>query len=74
MMVMRQMWTFRDDHRPLPYAIIITTILEHYGVSTVGESKILLHARDNKIDVDLIHETRFLREPSNKIYKHQSDQ
>ncbi|KAF1891468.1 hypothetical protein Lal_00039598 [Lupinus albus] len=51
--VMRHMWSVRETNSPLPYAIIISKILEHFGVSTAGESKIILNVRDSKIDVDI---------------------
>ncbi|KAF1874306.1 hypothetical protein Lal_00013744 [Lupinus albus] len=44
--LMRHMWSVRETYSPLPYAIIISKILEHFGVLTVGESKITLNARD----------------------------
>ncbi|KAF1866289.1 hypothetical protein Lal_00024293 [Lupinus albus] len=70
LMIMRKMWTFRDVHRPLPYAMIITTMLEHFGVFAVVEYKIFLDARDNKIDVDVIHKMRFFRDSTDMIYLH----
>ncbi|KAF1891469.1 hypothetical protein Lal_00039599 [Lupinus albus] len=71
--VMNHMWSVRETNNPLPYAIIISNILEHFCVSTAGESKIILNARDNKIDVDVIHKMGFLRDLTDRIYKHQSD-
>ncbi|KAF1889007.1 hypothetical protein Lal_00042976 [Lupinus albus] len=50
--VMKHMWSVRETHSQLPYAIIISNILAHFGVSTNGESKITLNTHDSKIDVD----------------------
>ncbi|KAF1879723.1 hypothetical protein Lal_00039779 [Lupinus albus] len=36
---MQQMWNVRGSQSPLPYAIFITKILEHFGVSLDGETK-----------------------------------
>ncbi|KAF1866326.1 hypothetical protein Lal_00024332 [Lupinus albus] len=53
--VMNHMWSVRETNSPMPYAIIISNILGHFGVSTAGESKITLNARDRKTNVDVIH-------------------
>ncbi|KAF1891356.1 hypothetical protein Lal_00016988 [Lupinus albus] len=39
-MIMQQMWHVRGSQSPLPYAIFITEILEHFGVSLDGETNI----------------------------------
>ncbi|KAF1879715.1 hypothetical protein Lal_00039771 [Lupinus albus] len=39
-MIMQQMWNVRGSQSPLPYAIFITKILEHFGVSLDGETKL----------------------------------
>ncbi|KAF1881826.1 hypothetical protein Lal_00042535 [Lupinus albus] len=67
LMIMRQMWTFTNNHRPLPYAMLITAILEHFDMSSIGESKILLDAWDNKIDVDVIQKMGLFRDPIDMI-------
>ncbi|KAF1888179.1 hypothetical protein Lal_00008092 [Lupinus albus] len=58
--VMNHMWSVQETNNPLPYAIIISNILEHFGDSTAGESKITLNARDIKIDVDEIHKNGYI--------------
>ncbi|KAF1877055.1 hypothetical protein Lal_00033608 [Lupinus albus] len=40
-MIMQQMLHVRGSQSPLPYAIFITNILEHFGVPLEGETKIL---------------------------------
>ncbi|KAF1864747.1 hypothetical protein Lal_00039916 [Lupinus albus] len=70
--VMNHLWSARETNNPLPYSIIISIILENFGVSTVGESKITLNACDIKIDVDVIHIMGFFRDLTDKIYKHRS--
>ncbi|KAF1870667.1 hypothetical protein Lal_00026181 [Lupinus albus] len=60
--VMNHMWSMRETNSLLLYAIIISNILEHFGISMAGESKITLNARDNKIDVDVIHKMGFFRD------------
>ncbi|KAF1867992.1 hypothetical protein Lal_00042386 [Lupinus albus] len=57
--VMRHMWSVRETHNSLPYAIIISNILEHFGVSTASESKITLNTRESKIDEDMIMDELF---------------
>ncbi|KAF1884153.1 hypothetical protein Lal_00035218 [Lupinus albus] len=71
--VMNHMWYVRETNSPLPYAIIISNILKHFGVSTTGESKITLNARDSKTDVHVIHKMGFFRELTDRVYRHQSD-
>ncbi|KAF1894411.1 hypothetical protein Lal_00027108 [Lupinus albus] len=61
---MNHMWSVRETNSLLPYAIIISNILEHFGVSMAGESKITLNARGSKIDVDVIHKMGFLSRPT----------
>ncbi|KAF1881701.1 hypothetical protein Lal_00032172 [Lupinus albus] len=53
--------------------MIITSILELFGVSSAREYKTLLDARDRKIDVDVIHNMGFFQDPTNMIYKHCSE-
>ncbi|KAF1862605.1 hypothetical protein Lal_00014145 [Lupinus albus] len=71
--VMNHMWSVRETNSPLPYAIIISNILEHFGVSTAGESKITLNTHNSKIDVDVIHKIGFFRDLTDKVYKYRSD-
>ncbi|KAF1879728.1 hypothetical protein Lal_00039740 [Lupinus albus] len=52
-MIMQQMWHVCDSQSPLPYAIFITKILEHFGVSLVGETKVALTLCESKIDVEV---------------------
>ncbi|KAF1869409.1 hypothetical protein Lal_00045272 [Lupinus albus] len=54
-MIMRQMWIVRGTQSPLPYAIFITNILEHFSVSTAGETKVALNLRESNIDVEVVH-------------------
>ncbi|KAF1863191.1 hypothetical protein Lal_00042495 [Lupinus albus] len=70
---MNHMLSVRETNSLLPYAIIISNILEHFGVFTDGESKITLNARDSKIDMDVIHKMSFFRDLTDRIYKHRSD-
>ncbi|KAF1864876.1 hypothetical protein Lal_00031839 [Lupinus albus] len=73
-MIMRQMWTVRGSQSPLPYAIIITKILEHFGVSTDDETKVALNLRKNKIDVEVVHKMGFSIDPiDRRTYKHRTD-
>ncbi|KAF1862460.1 hypothetical protein Lal_00026994 [Lupinus albus] len=44
---------------PLPYAIFITKILEHFAVSLDGETKVALNLRESKIDVEVCHNMGF---------------
>ncbi|KAF1858963.1 hypothetical protein Lal_00000785 [Lupinus albus] len=75
-MIMRQMWNVRDTQSPLPYSIFITNFLQHFGVSTNGETKVPLNLRESKIDVDVIHKMGFSADPrdrSGRTYLHRSD-
>ncbi|KAF1888632.1 hypothetical protein Lal_00011406 [Lupinus albus] len=71
--IMNHMWSVRETISRLPYAIIISNILEQFGVSTASESKITLNARDSKIDVDVIHNMSFFQDLTDRVYKHRSD-
>ncbi|KAF1859067.1 hypothetical protein Lal_00000893 [Lupinus albus] len=46
------MWHVRGSQSLLPYAIFITKILEHFGVSLDGETKVALHLRESKHRID----------------------
>ncbi|KAF1866064.1 hypothetical protein Lal_00013501 [Lupinus albus] len=58
LMIMQQMWHVRSSQSPLPYDIFITNILEHFGVSLDGETKIALNLRESKIDVEVFWKSR----------------
>ncbi|KAF1891408.1 hypothetical protein Lal_00017041 [Lupinus albus] len=47
-MIMQQMWHVHGSQSPLPYAIFITKILEHFGLSLDGETKVALNLREFK--------------------------
>ncbi|KAF1863320.1 hypothetical protein Lal_00031320 [Lupinus albus] len=73
-MIMRQIWTVRGTQSPLPYAIFITNILDHFGVSTAGETKVPLNLRESKIDVEVVHKMGFSIDPrKSRTYKHRTD-
>ncbi|CAL0321277.1 unnamed protein product [Lupinus luteus] len=75
-MIMRQMWNVRGTQSPLPYAILITNFLQHFGVSTNGETKVPLNLRESKIDVEVVHKMGFSTDPrdrSGRTYRHRSD-
>ncbi|KAF1864658.1 hypothetical protein Lal_00031976 [Lupinus albus] len=72
-LLMNYMCVVRETNNPLPYAIIIPNILEHFGISTRGESKITLNVSDRKINVDVIHKMGFFQELTDRIYKHRSN-
>ncbi|CAL0307527.1 unnamed protein product [Lupinus luteus] len=61
---------------PLSYAILITNFLQHFGVSTNGETKVPLNLRESKIDVEFVHKMGFSTDPhdrSGRTYRHRSD-
>ncbi|KAF1872256.1 hypothetical protein Lal_00028162 [Lupinus albus] len=64
----------QGEHNPLPYAIIVTSILKHFGISNVGESMIELDVRDSKIDVDVIHKMGLFRDPIDLLFKYNNDE
>ncbi|KAF1870665.1 hypothetical protein Lal_00026165 [Lupinus albus] len=59
-MIMQQMWHVRDSQSLLPYAVFITKILEHFGVSLDGETKVALNLRESKVDIEVVHKMRFV--------------
>ncbi|KAF1883331.1 hypothetical protein Lal_00015124 [Lupinus albus] len=68
------MWNVRSSQSPLPYAIFITKILEHFGVSLDGETKVALNLREGKIYVEVVHKMGFSIDPIDRhTYKHQTD-
>ncbi|KAF1888563.1 hypothetical protein Lal_00011337 [Lupinus albus] len=72
--IMQQMWHVRGSQSLLPYAIFITKILEHFGVSLDGETKVALNLRESKVDVEVVHKIRFVIYPvTRRTYKHRTD-
>ncbi|KAF1863119.1 hypothetical protein Lal_00015600 [Lupinus albus] len=64
----------RGSQSPLPYAILITKILEHFGVSLDGESKVALNLRESKVDIEVVHKMGFVIDSVTRLtYKHRSD-
>ncbi|KAF1860410.1 hypothetical protein Lal_00037750 [Lupinus albus] len=73
-MIMNQMWHVRGSQSPLPYAIFITKILEHFGVPLEGETKVALNLRESKVDIEVVHNMRFVIHPvTRRTYKHRTD-
>ncbi|KAF1860195.1 hypothetical protein Lal_00040451 [Lupinus albus] len=72
--IMRQMWNVRSSQSPLPYAIFITKILKHFGVSTTSETKFALNLHESKIDVEVVHKMGFSTDPHDcRTYRHRTD-
>ncbi|KAF1866063.1 hypothetical protein Lal_00013500 [Lupinus albus] len=73
-MIMRQMWNVRGSQSSLPYAIFITKILEHFGVSLDGETKVALNLRESKIDIEVVHKVGFTLDlVTRRTYRHRTD-
>ncbi|KAF1858809.1 hypothetical protein Lal_00027059 [Lupinus albus] len=73
-MIMQQMWHVRGSQSLLPYAIFITKILEHFGVSLDGETKVALNLRESKVDIEVVHKMGFVTDPvTRRTYKHCTD-
>ncbi|KAF1877018.1 hypothetical protein Lal_00033571 [Lupinus albus] len=73
-MIMQQMWHVRGSQSPLPYAIFITKILEHFGVSLNGETKVPLNLRESKVDIEFVHKMGFVLDHVTRgTYKHCTD-
>ncbi|KAF1889442.1 hypothetical protein Lal_00024767 [Lupinus albus] len=73
-MIMNQMWHVRSSQSPLPYAIFITKILEHFGVPLEGETKVALNLRESKVDIEVVHKMGFVIDPVTcRTYKHRID-
>ncbi|KAF1877079.1 hypothetical protein Lal_00033633 [Lupinus albus] len=73
-MIMRQMWNVCSSQSPLPYALFITKILELFGVSDAGETKVALNLRESKIDVEVVHKMGFSIDPQDcHTYRHRTD-
>ncbi|KAF1896160.1 hypothetical protein Lal_00027233 [Lupinus albus] len=73
-MIMQQMWHVRGSQSPFPYAIFITKILEHFGVSLDGETKVALNLRESEVDIEVVHKIGFVIDPvTRRTYKHHTD-
>ncbi|KAF1860200.1 hypothetical protein Lal_00040457 [Lupinus albus] len=72
--IMQQMWHVRGTQIPLPYAIFITKILEHFGISLDGETKVALNICERKVDVDVDQKMGFVIDlVTRRTYKHHID-
>ncbi|KAF1884270.1 hypothetical protein Lal_00042922 [Lupinus albus] len=73
-MIMQQMWHVRGSQSLLPYTIFNTKILEHFGISLDGETKVALNLRENKVDIEVVHKMGFIIDPvTRRTYKHHTD-
>ncbi|KAF1891579.1 hypothetical protein Lal_00042573 [Lupinus albus] len=73
-MIMRQMWNVRGSQSPLPYDIFITNILEHFGVSLDGETKVALNLSESNIYIEVVHMMGFTLDPvTRRTYRHRTD-
>ncbi|KAF1891816.1 hypothetical protein Lal_00031626 [Lupinus albus] len=73
-MIMQQMWHVRGSQSPLPYAIFITKIPEHFGVSLDGETKVALNLREIKIDIEVVHKMGVTLDlVTRRTYRHRND-
>ncbi|KAF1869404.1 hypothetical protein Lal_00045267 [Lupinus albus] len=73
-MIMNQLWHVLGSQSLLPYAIFITKILEHFGVSLEGETKVTLNLRERKVDIKVVHKMGFVIDPvTRRTYKHRID-
>ncbi|KAF1881694.1 hypothetical protein Lal_00032165 [Lupinus albus] len=73
-MIMQQMWHVRSSQSPLPYAIFITKILEHFGVSLDGETKVTLNLRESKVDIEVVQKMGFVIDlVTRQTYKHRTN-
>ncbi|KAF1870055.1 hypothetical protein Lal_00017635 [Lupinus albus] len=73
-MIMQQMWHVRGSQSSLPYAIFITKILEHFGVSLDSETKVALNLRESKVDIEVVHTMAFVIDlVTRRTYKHRTD-
>ncbi|KAF1898702.1 hypothetical protein Lal_00028219 [Lupinus albus] len=72
-MIMQQMWHVRGFQSPLPYAFI-TKIIEHFGISLDGETKVALNLRESKVDVEVVHKMGFVIDPvTRRTYKNRTN-
>ncbi|KAF1879734.1 hypothetical protein Lal_00039747 [Lupinus albus] len=73
-MIMQQMWHVRGSQSLLPYAIIITKIIEHFDISLDCETKVALNLCESKVDVEVVHKIEFIIDPiTRRTYKHRTD-
>ncbi|KAF1864646.1 hypothetical protein Lal_00039281 [Lupinus albus] len=73
-MIMNQMWHVRGSQSLMPYAIFINKILEHFGVSLDGETKLALNLRESKVDIEVVHKMGFVTDHvTRRTYKHHTD-
>ncbi|KAF1879725.1 hypothetical protein Lal_00039781 [Lupinus albus] len=73
-MIMQQMWHVCGSQSLLPYAIFITKILEHFGISLDGETKVALNLREIKVDIEVVHKMGFVIDHvTPRTYKHRTD-
>ncbi|KAF1884506.1 hypothetical protein Lal_00028384 [Lupinus albus] len=73
-MIMQQMWHVCGSQSSLSYTIFITKILEHFGISLDGETKVALNLRESKIDIEVVHNMRFSLDPvTRRTYRHRTD-
>ncbi|KAF1858998.1 hypothetical protein Lal_00000821 [Lupinus albus] len=71
---MQQMWHVRGSQSLLPYAIFITKILEHFGISLDGETKVALNLRESKVDIEVVHKMGFVIDlVTRRTYKHRTN-
>ncbi|KAF1874225.1 hypothetical protein Lal_00030281 [Lupinus albus] len=64
----------RGSRSPLPYAIFITKILEHFGVPLEGETKVAINFRESMVDIEVVHKMGFVIDPvTRRTYKHRTD-
>ncbi|KAF1866316.1 hypothetical protein Lal_00024321 [Lupinus albus] len=73
-MIMQEMWHVRSSQSPLPYAIFITKILDHFGVFLEGETKVALNLRESKVDIEVVHKIGFIIDHvTRRTYKQRTD-
>ncbi|KAF1866154.1 hypothetical protein Lal_00031458 [Lupinus albus] len=73
-MILQQIWHVRGSHSPLPYAIFIIKILEHFGVPLEGDTKLALNPRERKVDIEVVNKMGFVIDPLTcRTYKHRID-
>ncbi|KAF1894603.1 hypothetical protein Lal_00031423 [Lupinus albus] len=73
-MIMNQMWHVCGSQSLLPYTIFTTKILEHFGVSLDGETKVALNLHESKVDIEVVHKMGFVIGPvTRRTYKHRTD-
>ncbi|KAF1891626.1 hypothetical protein Lal_00043773 [Lupinus albus] len=70
----KQQSLVRLSQSPLPYTIFITKILEHFGVSLDGETKVALNLHESKVDIEVVHKMGFVIDHvTRRTYKHRTD-